>query len=199
VSTSETSRRWVDTGTTLFLDELNRLDDAALDAPTGLPGWSRRHLVAHVHFNALALCRLADWAATGLENRMYASGAQRSAEIDDGATWPAGRIRELVVQSAAGLSAALDSLTPQMWQARVVTAQGREVAAEEIPWLRAREVLVHAVDLDAGVRFDDLPADFTTALLVDIVRKRGTGGEGAALAGWLTGRSSNPPELARWL
>jgi maleylpyruvate isomerase len=54
----------------------------------------------------------------------------------------------------------------------VVTAQGRTVPASELPWMRAREVCVHAVDLAADVSFADLPADFLTALCDDVVAKR---------------------------
>jgi maleylpyruvate isomerase len=38
--------------------------------------------------------------------------------------------------------------------------------------MRAREVLVHAVDLNAGTGFGDLPRDFLAALVTDIVAKR---------------------------
>lgn len=43
----------------MFLQTLAQVGDDELSAPSGLPGWSRRHLVAHVHYNALALSRLA--------------------------------------------------------------------------------------------------------------------------------------------
>ena len=62
--------------------------------------------------------------------------------------------------------------------------------------MRAREVCVHAVDLGAGITFGDLPADFTAALLTDVVRKRAGAGEGPELAAWLTGRAPAAPKLA---
>ena len=78
------------------------------------------------------------------------------------------------------------SLTDQQWEAEVVTAQGRTVPASETPWMRAREVMVHAVDLGTGVGFDHLPEDFLTALCDDIVGKRtaaaGSDAVGPALA-----------------
>ena len=40
------------------------------------PGWSRRHVVAHVGYNARALTRLVEWAKTGIETPMYASADQ---------------------------------------------------------------------------------------------------------------------------
>ena len=88
---------------------------------------------------------------------MYASPEQRNAEIAGGATLPAAELRALVADSAERLGRRSDALSPRPWQASVVTAQGRTVPATEIPWMRAREVAVHTVDLDAGVGFADLP------------------------------------------
>lgn len=193
------ARSWAEVGTGIFLNALDQLEDADLDAPSRLPGWTRRHVVAHIHLNALALCRLASWAATGVENRMYASPKQRAEEIEEGARLPPRQLRGLVRDSASGLAAALDGLTPAARRAKIVTAQGRTVPATEIYWMRAREVMVHSVDLDAGVTFEHLPSDFTAALLVDVVRKRTRVGEGPALAAWLSGRADRPPALGRWL
>ncbi|GAB3805550.1 maleylpyruvate isomerase N-terminal domain-containing protein [Micromonospora zhanjiangensis] len=192
-------RGWLADGTRLFLSGLDALDDAGFDAPTGLPGWTRRHLVAHVHHNAEALSRLVRWARTGEETRMYADRAQRDAEIERGARLPVPRLRELVRASAAALAADFASLPATAWHNEVVTAQGRTVPATEIPWLRVREVTVHAVDLGTGVGFADLPDDLNLALALDVVRKRSAGGEAAALAGWLTGRVVEPPALRPWL
>ncbi|GIJ72953.1 maleylpyruvate isomerase family mycothiol-dependent enzyme [Virgisporangium ochraceum] len=189
-----TARTWTTLGSGLFLGHLEDLD-----GPSLLPGWTRRHLVAHVHFNALALTRLASWAATGVESRMYGSREQRAAEIEDGSRWDPDVLRSRVRESAAALAAALDDLSEDAWRAEVVTAQGRTVPATEIPWMRAREVMVHTVDLGTGVTFADLPADFTAALLADVVAKRAAAGEGPGLAAWLTGRAERAPDLGPWL
>ncbi|MFW5472448.1 hypothetical protein ACOCJ5_03985 [Knoellia sp. CPCC 206450] len=47
--------------------------------------------------------------------------------------------------------------------------------ASETPWMRACEVMVHAVDLTTGVTFDDLPGDFLEALQADTRSTRGPG------------------------
>lgn len=194
------AREWADVGTKLFLDAVDRLSDDQLDRNTALAGWTRKHIVAHVHYNAEALRRLVSWAATGIENRMYASVEQRNAEIASGATLPAAELRALVRESAAALASDMDTLSADAWQRQVVTAQGRTVPATEIPWLRAREVCIHAVDLDSGVTFDDLPDDFTAALAADAAGKHAAGQDGGAhLAAWLTGRTTEPPQLGRWL
>ena len=172
---------WVEDGTARFQAGLATLDDNALNEPSLLPRWTRRHLLAHVAANADALCRLAYWARTGEERRMYASPAQREAEIEVGAARPAADLRHWLADSAAQLTEDLARLPEPAWQASVLTAQGRTVPATEIPWLRAREVYVHAVDLDAGPGFSDLPADFLAALLGDVAARRSARGTGPAL------------------
>ncbi|MEU5722752.1 maleylpyruvate isomerase family mycothiol-dependent enzyme [Micromonospora sp. NPDC047738] len=194
-----TTRDWMEQGTKLFLTALDLLSDHELDKATDLPGWSRRHVIAHVHYNAEALRRLVHWAATGEERRMYASPQQRTEEIEAGTRLPAGELRTLVRRSARALAEEFDALSAQALTHEVVTAQGRTVPASEIPWMRAREVAIHAVDLNAGIGFDDLPAGFTAALAVDAVRKRAAGGEATPLAAWLTGRTTQAPTLGPWL
>jgi len=192
-------RDWLDHSSKLLLAAVDRLGEDEFDHPTALLGWTRRHVIAHVHYNAEALRRLVYWARTGVSTPMYSDAAQRAAEITDGARLPVVRLRELVHTSAAALAADLDALPAKAWRQEVVTAQGRTVPASEIPWLRTREVAVHAVDLDAGVGFRDLPDDLNAALVADAVGRRSANGEAAVLAAWLTGRSSEAPALGPWL
>lgn len=194
-----TATDWMRQGTTLFLATLEDMSDDRLDRPCALPGWTGRHLVAHLHFNALGLRRLTAWAATGQEQRMYPSPEHRAAQIEEGATLPAAELRDLVQRSAADLDRDLAVLTDDQWTATVATAQARDIPATDIPWMRTREVFVHAVDLGAGVTFDDIPVDVATALAVDVVRQRGAAGGAAGLAGWLTGRLPDAPVLGPWL
>ncbi|RVX42623.1 maleylpyruvate isomerase [Nonomuraea polychroma] len=174
------SLRWMAQGTAVFFDALASVPDDRLDRPTALDGWSGKHLLAHLAANADALVNLAHWARTGEETPMYSSPAQRDADIEAGATRPAAELRAWAVRSAKTLDARLAELDEQQWNREVRTAQGRTVTAEEIPWMRTREVMVHAVDLGAGVEFDDLPADFLAALIDDITAKR-SGADGPAL------------------
>lgn len=194
-----TARAWVELGTGRFLGHLAELTPEEWDGPSALDGWTRRHLVAHVHYNALALRRLVSWAATGVESRMYESPDQRATEIEQGARKTPRALLELVTDSAAGLTKAMDALTAEAWAEDVITAQGRTVPATTIPWLRAREVMIHAVDLGTGTTFGDLPRDFVAALLADVVQKRANGPEAPGLAAWLTGRTGQAPSLGRWL
>ncbi len=48
------------------------------------------------------------------------------------------------------------------------SALGRAIPAAEIPWMRVREVWLHAVDLDADARLADPPGGVIDTLLDDI-------------------------------
>ncbi|PJM91986.1 maleylpyruvate isomerase N-terminal domain-containing protein [Streptomyces sp. CB01373] len=201
------ARAWARTGTELMLVAVAGLDEAGFSAPSVLPEWTRGHLVAHVAANAAALCNLVHWAATGEETPMYASAEERAAGIAKGPSLSADQLRTWLTTSAHRLAEGLDGLTDEQWQHKVVTAQGRTVPATELPWMRAREVCVHAVDLGAGVvTFADLPKGFLTALVAEISAKRGLtelpDGPLPEVAAWLAGRPhslADAPDLGPWL
>ncbi|MFF5607464.1 maleylpyruvate isomerase N-terminal domain-containing protein [Streptomyces cellulosae] len=199
------ARAWARTGTELLLDAVAGLDEDAFSAPSVLPGWTRKHLVAHVAANADALGNLVHWAATGEETPMYASAEERAAGIAKGAALTADELRSWLTDSAQKLAAGLDGLTDEQWRHPVVTAQGRTVPATELPWMRAREVCVHAVDLGV-VTFADLPKGFLTALAAEIRAKRGLDelpeGPLPEVTAWLAGRPhtlAGAPALGPWL
>ncbi len=210
-------------GTTYFAQYLDRLSDSAFDDDTLLPGWTRKHLVGHVGYNAAALCRLMHWATTGIETHMYESPEHRAAEIGAATSLSAQSLREMFDHNASQLDAAWKRLPESTWDAPIRTAQGRVVPASETIWMRTREVWIHAVDLDIGGQFDDIPEVVLESLLTDIVeswrRKQidcdlNAGGDGAirltvgddttraphgplsALVRWAAGRDTTPPTLA---
>ncbi|GGT38074.1 maleylpyruvate isomerase family mycothiol-dependent enzyme [Nonomuraea spiralis] len=163
---------WTATGTALLLDAVAGWGEEQYLAPSGLPGWTRKHLVAHVAANADALRNLVRWAATGERTPMYSSRRQRDADIEAGSRRPAAELDAWLRSSAERLAADVAELDGDRWSAEVVTAQGRTVPATEILWLRSREVCVHAVDLATGLTFAGLPAGFLAALADDVAAKR---------------------------
>ncbi|MEU2424907.1 maleylpyruvate isomerase family mycothiol-dependent enzyme [Streptomyces sp. NPDC007851] len=210
---------WMTEGHEYFMSALKQIGDEQLEGPSALPGWTGRHLLSHVGHNARALGRLAHWAATGEPTAMYPNPSARAEEIEAGAVWPAAQLRDFVEDEQVRLSVALDRLTGVQWQAEVVTAQGRTVPATTIPWLRSRELWIHACDLPSGGDFAEFPDDFTDALITDALTRRRTAqsvevgvratdretdvfprgdviveGPSADLARWLTGRGT-PPHL----
>ena len=207
----ETLDRWAD-GERLFATALGRLTDEELDRPSLLPGWDRRHVVAHVARNADALINLLTWARTGTETPMYPSPEARDAGIAEAAALDAPRLRTEFISATARFADAVRGLPGPAWSATVRTMQDREVPATEVPWMRCIEVVVHAVDLDAGVGFADVAEDVQAAICEavlaawarrgetpDVVvfagdREWGSGavavsGPLPAVTGWLTGRN----------
>jgi maleylpyruvate isomerase len=186
-------------GTSLFLTAVDDMTDRDLAASSGLPGWTRKHVVSHVHYNGQALRRLVRWASTGIECRMYESPKQRADEIELGTALPSRELITMLHASAKALAAELDTMTEDAWEQQVVTALGRTVPASQIPWLRTREVIVHSVDLGRGIQFKSMPDDVLVAIASDAVSTHVKRGHAAELAGWLTGRSGAVPTLGKWL
>ncbi|MER7561628.1 maleylpyruvate isomerase family mycothiol-dependent enzyme [Streptomyces sp. NPDC097941] len=155
-------------GTAAFEAAVHGLTDPGFTRPSYLPGWSRAHLVTHVARNADALVNLLTWARTGVETPMYASGDQRAREIEEGARRPAAELCAELLAADSRLAEEFAALPDACWTATVRTARGREVPASQVPWMRVREVWVHAVDLSVDTSFDDVPHDVCAALVDDV-------------------------------
>ena len=172
---------WVQDGTERLQVQLAAMSDEALDGPTALPGWSRRTLFSHLAANADALRNLLHWARTGEERRMYASAEAREEGIAAGALVSNDELRAWFSAAAAELAADFDAMTDEAWSAKVITAQGLTRSAHEVPWMRVREVYIHAIDLGHGTTFADLPPEFVAALLDEVTVSRSAKGGGPAL------------------
>jgi maleylpyruvate isomerase len=181
---------WARRGTAYFARKLRELRDDALTAPSLLPAWSRAHVIAHVGYNARALARLVEWARTGVEMPMYESAAARVAEIELGSTLPPRALRNLFDHAEVHLNVEWRDLTDEQWDAVV-----GGTAIRETPWMRAREIWIHAVDLDNGGSFLDMPADFLDRLTPELAEEAGlpavpTVGDPADVARWLASRGA---------
>ena len=194
----------------MLLDATAGLDEAALATPSLLPGWTRQHVIAHVAANADALRNLLHWARSGVKTPMYSSPEARIAGIQAGLSLSPLALATRLRDSAEALNDDSAGLTPEDWSHEVVTAQGRTIPVSETAWMRSREVAVHAVDLALGITFADLPADFCSALIDDVLAHRSmasvpepmAGSPVADIAAWLTGRPhalSDAPELGPWI
>jgi len=191
---------------------LGRLTDEEFTGPSLLPGWTRAHVLAHLARSADALVDLLTWARTGVETPAHPSDEARDAQIAETAALSPAELRGEVLAATRRLAAAVRELPAQAWAAQVRTRQGHDLPAAELPWLRAREVWVHAVDLDAGIGFADVPDDVLAAVVDDVFRQWdardavpdvalfagdrewGTGslavaGTLPAVTAWITGRS----------
>jgi maleylpyruvate isomerase len=193
---------------------MSRMGDEAFAAPSALPGWSRAHLLTHVARNADAMIRLLSWARTGVPNPGYSSEEQRGADIEAGAGREPAVIREDVISSSDRLAQVVRDMPERAWSAKVTSRQGARITASDIPWARAREMWIHAVDLDVGASFADIPGPMLAELVDDVVADFTIrpGCPGLRLVatdlgrGWAMGDDPDPDEvrgpaagLAAWL
>ena len=111
---------------------VRRLDDSALAAPSGLPGWTRGHVVAHLARNADGLGNLAPWAETGIETPMYASRDARAAAIEADAYRTAAVQLADLVGSAEALADRLAAMGPHADDAHLCLVSGAEVEGWEL-------------------------------------------------------------------
>jgi maleylpyruvate isomerase len=156
----------IDEATAALMHTLEQLDDHNAHAPSGLPGWTRGHVVTHLARNADGLVNLLTWARTGVKTPMYPSRNQRNADIEAGSTRSAAVLRDDAGRSHLRLMAAARELPLESWSAPIVWGQHDSPGtAEVIPKLRQVEVEVHHVDLDLGYAPSHWPADFASRLL----------------------------------
>jgi maleylpyruvate isomerase len=162
------SLAWAADGAAHLRGMMMRMGDDAFAAPSTLPGWTRAHVLTHIARNADAMVNLLEWARTGRPTPAYASREQRDADIATGAKRSAADIRADVVASSDRLAAVVREMPTEAWSATVQNARGRPMPASDILWIRAREVWIHTVDLDAGASFADLPRPMLHELLTDV-------------------------------
>ena len=147
------------------------LGEDTVHRPSLLPGWSRAHVVTHLARNADALVNLLTWARTGVEHPMYASSADRDADIEEGAD----RLAQVLVEDLRAASdrfmAAATALPGSAWSASVTGRLPTPIPAANLPSMRLHEVWVHLVDLDAGFTFADVPDDHLEHLVAEAVSR----------------------------
>lgn len=208
---------WAGEGQQRLEDASGALKPEAVHEPSALPGWTRGHVITHLARNADALVNLLTWARTGDPTPMYATPEQRNADIEAGTGRDLDSQLADLRESGKRFAEAAAALTPETWSARVKSAQGRDIPASEVPWLRVREVWIHQVDLDVGIGIDVLPDSVAAALIRDVagwmspkvdrgvaIRPDGhpevrlsdtepvatVAGPAPLIAGWLIGRSA---------
>jgi maleylpyruvate isomerase len=156
---AELSQR-VDVATARMLATAAGISDQQAREPSSLPGWSRGHVLTHLARNADGLANLLIWARTGVVTPQYSSMRVRDEEIEDGAGRPA---RELIVDfanSATAFSEEVARFRDADWAAEVGSIRGPAHPAWFTLWRRLSELEIHHVDLDAGYRPVDWPAEF---------------------------------------
>jgi maleylpyruvate isomerase len=202
----------LDRATRRVLDTATGLGDPA--TPSGLPGWTRGHVLTHIARNADSMVNLLTWARTGVVTPQYASRRARDDGIEAGAGRPLPELVADVRDSADRFADAAAALPAGAWFATLTKPGAPSYQAAQVPWRRLREVEVHHVDLAAGYGPADWPESFAHRVLHEVAGMLsgvsltllpsslghdvvvGSGGSPTvagpayALAAWLAGRSS---------
>jgi maleylpyruvate isomerase len=128
-----------------LVSALRDLDDAAVRAPSLLPGWTVGHVLTHIAQHADAMVRCADDLRRARLGVMYPGGVEaRSIAIDRGALRSAHDIVEHVAAACAAFADAWDPAPPS---GRCMTAVGlTEFSSETVLLRRLREIEVHGND-----------------------------------------------------
>ncbi|HEY9244491.1 MAG TPA: maleylpyruvate isomerase family mycothiol-dependent enzyme [Streptosporangiaceae bacterium] len=158
---SETAQRLagIQEATGRLLSSASQLTDAAVAAPSRLPGWTRGHVLTHLARNADGLGNLMHWARTGTRTPMYPSEAARAEAIEAGAKRSAAELTADLRDAAARFAAVAAGLPKAAWAAQV-ERRGQPFPAREILRARLSELEFHHVDLGTGYQPDEWPAAF---------------------------------------
>ena len=221
-STADDAVAWSDdlallaTCSTELINSIAAMSDADVRSPSGLPGWSRGHVLAHLEGNARGIGRLARWARDGFERPMYITRDVRNSDVDLHSDRSRVRHQAAVAQSIDALAGDLAALSEQQRESMVVLGNGMLVPAASLARHRLQEVCIHHSDLGIdtytwrnwptpmaermiGLVIDDFVQrdDFPVArVVVDgpelQVNEGGTfvSGPAVAMLAWLLGRDS---------
>jgi maleylpyruvate isomerase len=203
----EATRRLVRTADALTDDQYNE--------PSGLPGWTRAHVLAHLALNAEGLCGALTGVVEGRRVPMYPSQEARDGDIADLAARDPGVIRARLLGGCTDLADAIAAVPEDESDSTIDRVPGgRTFTVADVPWMRLREVEIHHADLDAGYDRASWSPEFAAHVLDSMLTRGGASeaftaratdldrdwdygeggvvvsGRGVDLAWWLTGRGT---------
>jgi maleylpyruvate isomerase len=201
------------------------VDDDAARGESGLPGWSRGHVMTHIANFSDGMTRQVEEALQGRVVEMYDGGRPaRDAAIESGADRSAADLKSHLTTAVTTLMSSWDKISPTDWPLPILHRNSNLSAGLGATW---RELSIHTTDLNLGITPATWSEDFCTHLL-DFLRPRtpdnthlilqsptltwenGTGeqvvlkGTLTDLAAWYAGRTSpgpiqgTPPVLLPW-
>ncbi|MFH5880667.1 maleylpyruvate isomerase family mycothiol-dependent enzyme [Arthrobacter sp. NA-172] len=125
-----------------------KLDDAAVKAPSELPGWSRGHVLAHIAGIANAMARQLEYAARGETVDIYDGGYEgRTKAIELAAGRGIAEHRDATEAALGRALRAFDGLVESGWNTRISFRNGTVLDGGLALW---RELVIHATDLGTG-------------------------------------------------
>ncbi len=141
--------------------------------PSGLPGWTRSHVAAHLVENARGFLRVCRSIALDRPTGMYESHREKVRAIEEGALASGLRLQVDLDTSASELQTLLPSLEGNATE--VELRPGYRLAVNQIPLARLFEVVVHSVDMGVDgfrVHVDDDIAEMLLAFEAERIGRR---------------------------
>ena len=179
-----------------LLEDIADLSDDTARRPSLLPGWTVGHVLTHIARNADSLVWRLEGASKGELRDQYPGGlAQRSSDIEEGASRPAVELARDVRETAAAVERAIAALSPAAWDAPSRTSRGVVEDSRDAVLSRWREVVVHHADLGLGPV--PLPAGLVEVWLPRELPRLAERSNPAELLSWIIGRGE-PPVLTPW-
>ena len=153
------------------------LDDEALAAPSGLPDWTRAHVVAHLALNAEGLAGVLDEPDRGRADHACTAPTRRGpATSTTLAAADRAELRDRFMAGTTLVADAVDRLPDEFWTETFErTPGGRVIRYAAIPGMRLREVEIHHVDLDAGFAPGGWSDAFSSHLIGAMVKRAPVG------------------------
>ncbi|MEU4604295.1 maleylpyruvate isomerase family mycothiol-dependent enzyme [Kribbella sp. NPDC023972] len=150
-------------------DTVATADEAVVRAPSGLPGWSRGHVITHIANFSEAMTRQVEEALQGRVIEVYDGGRPaRDAAIEAGAGRPAAELVDHLREATTALTTAWDKVGPGDWDRPILHRNSNLAAGIYATW---RELAVHTVDLALEPTADSWSREFCLHLL-DFLRPR---------------------------
>ncbi|MGW6280637.1 maleylpyruvate isomerase family mycothiol-dependent enzyme [Kribbella sp. NPDC055071] len=139
------------------------IDDQTARADSGLPGWSRGHVMTHIANFSEAMTRQVEEALQGGLVEVYDGGRPaRDAAIEAGADRPAAELSSHLTQAVTTLLASWEKVSPTDWPLPILHRNSNLSAGLQATW---RELTIHTADLNLGYTPADWSPDFCRHLL----------------------------------
>ncbi len=160
-------------GTQRLVRSVDALSGDDWDAPSGLPGWTRAHVVAHLALNGEGLTGVLRGEVEHEPAPMYETQEQRDSDIEELARADHAEIRERLLVSTVTFPEAVQALPADAWDGRFErTRGGSTLPLAAAPLMRLREIEIHHVDLDVGHSPADWPPGFAEELVDGMVKRQ---------------------------
>jgi maleylpyruvate isomerase len=140
--------------------------------PSGLPDWTRAHVVAHLALNAEGLAGALTGIVQDEPAPMYTSQEDRDRDIEELAGADPAELRERLLAGCTLYADAWTALPDDALGTKFErTAGGPTIPAGATLGMRLREVEIHHADLDAGYSHTDWPTRFCEILLASMTKR----------------------------